>query len=305
MTLILDPIVLGNAVTLSTTVAQRDPVTRVVIPADDPALQLLITQPDGTVTTLSQPSDVNHDSLGAYHATWVPPIQGHYIWRWQGNGTVAGASEGVFDVSSDFVARVSDIRDVRVLGPMVQRALEGVVKAKQVLTPDQIKDVTADAMAQILLYTGTIFGSPLTILERDPVTMSPSEYRTDRELDLPESTVIAAQAALNYFFHQFKGIKVSESIGDESSTWEYSLSPNLLIAQLGILQDARDKALEAIEAGKHNLEAYTSFLAVRDTQVSRYIEPWVWGYPESYGVGMAGGQIATPLLGDDYFGPYS
>lgn len=299
MTTLLDPnIVLGNAVTLYTSTASRDPVTGVVTPSDDATLKLLIIKPDHTTTELDQPSDVSRDSLGSYHATWTPLAQGRYVWRWIGN--VSGASEGIFDVSSQFVARVTDTRDIRTMGPMVQRAVEGVVQNDWKLTPDQVKDITADACAQVLLYTGSVFGSSLIVTETDPVTLSPAEYMTDRELGLPEMTVISAQGALNYFFHQWKGAKVSESIADEASTWSYALSPNLLIAQLQHLQDTRDKALEAIDANSGNLESYVSFLAIRDTMVSRYIEPWVYGHPEGYGTGQGG------LEGDTRFGglPY-
>lgn len=303
------PIVLGNEIILPTTLVVIDPVSHVSTPTDDGSLTLSILAPDGSESTFAVGSaGIIHDDTGAYHLVYVPPLQGHYVWRYASDATTVEASEGAFDVNSEFLARVTDARDIRVMGPMVQRSLEGVVKAGWTLTPDEIKDVTADACAQILLYTGTVFGCQLNVTERDPVTMAPSEYRTDRALEIPEMTVIAAQGALNYFFHQWKGIKVSETIGDEASTWSYSLSPNLLIAQLTQLQDTRDKALEAISANAHNLESYVAFLAVRDTQVSRYIEPWVWGHPEGYGIGAGGLESdsrfdSLPYGGGDYFMP--
>lgn len=297
-----DPVILGNAILLTTTVGQRDVATGLVTPVDDPDLVLHILKPDGTEDTLTQPdSEVIHDTVGQYHATYGPTAQGHYVWRWDGGATLQSASEGTFDVTSSFQPRVTDPTDIRVLGPMVQRALEGVTQPDWTLTPDQIKDVTADAMAQILLYTGSVFGMGMEVTATDPVTLAPDEYRTDRALTLPESTVIASQAALNYFFYQYKGIKVSESIGDEASTWSYALSPNLLIAQLGHLQDARDKAIEAIEASSPNMEGYVSFLGIRDTAVSRIIEPWVYGHSEGYGV-MAGGIEADPRFGSLPYG---
>jgi hypothetical protein len=179
--------------------------------------------------------------------------------------------------------------NIRELGPRVQRAIEGVVQQNWELNPDEVKDVTADACADILLYTGSVFGSQLVILSRDGVTNAPTEYATDSELSPAQASVIAAQAALTYFYHRFSGQKMSEQISDEASHWEYSLSPNLLIAQLKLLQDTRDKALEAVSAMSGGLDQYVSFLGVRDNLVSRYIEPWVYGHSEGLGIG-AGGQ---------------
>lgn len=178
--------------------------------------------------------------------------------------------------------------DIRELGPRVQRAIEGVVQGNWELTSDEIKDVTADACADILLYTGSIFGSQLMITSRDGITNAPTEYATSIELAPDQASVVSAQAALTYFYHRFSGMKMSEQISDEASHWEYSLSPNLLIAQLKLLQDTRDRALEAIESRQGGMEAYVSFLSVRDQTVARYIEPWVYGHSEGYGIGAGG-----------------
>lgn len=178
--------------------------------------------------------------------------------------------------------------DIRELGPRVQRAVEGVVQGNWALTADEIKDVTADACGDILLYTGSVFGSDLQVTATDPITHAPTEYATSAPLSIAQAAVIASQAALTYFYHRFAGAKMSEVIKDEASDWEYSLSPGLLIAQLKLLQDTRDKALEAVSAQQGGLETYTSFLAERDTLVSRYIEPWVFGHSEGYGIGAGG-----------------
>lgn len=178
--------------------------------------------------------------------------------------------------------------DIRELGPRVQRAVEGVVQQNWALTADEIKDVTADACGDILLYTGSVFGSDLQVTSTDPITNAPVEYATSLQLSIAQSAVIAAQAALTYFYHRFAGAKMSEVIRDEASDWEYALSPGLLIAQLKLLQDTRDKALEAVAAQQGGLETYTSFLAERDTLVSRYIEPWVYGHSEGFGIGQGG-----------------
>ena len=74
-------------------------------------------------------------------------------------------------------------------------------------------------------------------------------------------------------------MKVSERIADEAQSWEYSLSANLLVQQLKLLISERDKALAVLEAEGAPLDAYESFLAVRDAHVSQMVEPWVSGAP--------------------------
>ena len=102
--------------------------------------------------------------------------------------------------------------DIRILVPRVRRAL-GPAAAD--LSDDAVKDAVADAIADVLLYTGTIFGKTLTVTDRDEATGAPSEYETSEELSLAESSVIAAQAALNHFFHIMQAQKISERISDE------------------------------------------------------------------------------------------
>ena len=173
---------------------------------------------------------------------------------------------------------MADPVDIRVMVPRVGRALEGA-GAPPVLTGDAIKDLTADAIAEVILYTGGVFGHELVVTDRDDATNAPTEYATDPELTLSEQSVIATQAALNYFFHEFSGMKVSERIADEAQSWEYSLSANLLVQQLKLLISERDKALAILEAEGAPLDAYESFLAVRDAHVSQMVEPWVSGAP--------------------------
>lgn len=175
---------------------------------------------------------------------------------------------------------MADPVNIRVMVPRVRRALEGA-GTTPALEDDAVKDVVADACSDVLLYTGSLFGHDLLVLERDTDTGAPSEYATSEELTLAEQSVIAAQAALNYFFFLFAGLKVTERIADEGSSWEYQLSANLLVEQLKYLQKTRDKALEAVAAQTPALDAYVSFLAIRDVETSRAIEPWA----HAHGVG--------------------
>lgn len=165
--------------------------------------------------------------------------------------------------------------DIRTMVPRVRRAIEGA-GAPPVLTDDTVKDVVADALGALILYSSSAFGRTLDVTAVD-LNGAPSEYSLSTALSLAEQTAVANQAALDYFFFQFAGLKVLETIGDEGSTWTYELSPLLLANQLKLLQAERDKALEALEVDLGGtLDTYISFLAVRDSETSRIIEPYLY-----------------------------
>lgn len=178
--------------------------------------------------------------------------------------------------------------DIAEVCPRVQRAVEGVHTDDWELSFDEAYIVTADAFADVLLYTGSVFGGELLVTDRDPTTNAPTKFATPSQLTPDQMSVISSQAALTYFYHRFAGMKMTEEISDEASRWSYSLSPNLLIAQLKLLQDTRDRALEALDNQNGGMEAYISYVAMRDVSVARYIEPWVYGHPEGYGIGAGG-----------------
>jgi hypothetical protein len=173
------------------------------------------------------------------------------------------------------------------LVPRVRRAVEGPRTLAEGdpdrLTDEQAKYLVADTIASILLYTGGkagLFGKTLIVTATDGGV--PTDYAVDPELSLEEQTVLATQAALDYFFHEWKTRKISETISDEAQTYEYQLSAQLTRDQLRSLRDERDRALEALE-GRHRLDDYVSFIAERDMLTSREIEPWLWGAQASPG----------------------
>lgn len=165
--------------------------------------------------------------------------------------------------------------DVRVMVPRVRRALENA-GAPTTLSDDEIKDRVADALAAVLLYSSSVFGKTMSVTAVDDDNV-PVEYAVDPELTLPEQTVIAVQAALDWFFVGLASKKMVERIADEGTSWEYQLSPNLVRDALKALQTERDRALEAIAAQHGPLDAYESFLAVRDSAAAMMLEPWVYG----------------------------
>lgn len=164
--------------------------------------------------------------------------------------------------------------DIRVLIPRVRRAVEGV-GTPQVLTPDQIKDLIADAVADVILFTGGLWGHELIVTARDPITGSASEYATSEPLTLAEGSVIAAQAALTHVFQQLKELKVQETIRDEGQEWSYTISAQALRDYLKFLQGQRDLALAEVEAQHPIPTAFVSFLHERDALVARAVEPFV------------------------------
>lgn len=162
--------------------------------------------------------------------------------------------------------------DIAAIVPAVQRALGLVGQAD--LSPEDVYALTADAMADVALYTGSVFGAILSVTARDENGV-PTAYGTDRELTLTQTAVIRAQAALNRLFVVLRDEKISETIQDEAQTWEWAKSAQLLRDQLKMLVDERDKALEAMERHNAPLDTYESFIHTQDRWVSYRIEPWV------------------------------
>lgn len=179
--------------------------------------------------------------------------------------------------------------DVRVLIPRVRRSLEGPqASASGVidggLEDGQIEAMVADAVADVILYSGGFFGHTLEVVERDDTYQAPTKWEISGDLSEQEGSVIVAQAAINYIFHQLRDLKTQETIRNEAREWSWSKSATVLKDYLKMLTEARDRALEVLSAsGRGTLDTYISFLAVRDQAVAVQIEPWTQA-------GGAGGQ---------------
>jgi hypothetical protein len=135
--------------------------------------------------------------------------------------------------------------DTRVLIPRVRRAVEGI-GAPERFSDDDINFLIADSIADVILYTGGMFGKDLLVTARDPDPGPPSEYATSDELTFPEESMIAAQAALTAVYQQLSELKVQETIRDEGQEWSYALSATLMRDRIKQLQSERDKALTVI-----------------------------------------------------------
>jgi hypothetical protein len=179
-------------------------------------------------------------------------------------------------------------QNVGAVVPRLRRAIEGPVQVTgpNALTDDQLTAMAADAIADLILYTSGAWNHELQVAGRsgDPDTGPPDEWTIDPPLKPEEESMIAAQAALTYFFHAFKDRKVSERIKNEGQEWEYAFNGPMLRDWLRLLQTQRDEALAALKEEHPVLARYASFLEVRDQLAAVQLEPWTTG-------GLGGGQV--------------
>jgi hypothetical protein len=175
-------------------------------------------------------------------------------------------------------------QDVAELVPRVRRAIYGPTPPTTgAISDDGLEAMAADAIADIILFTNGTWGHTLLISTRDGSNAA-NGWSVDPPLELQEETVVVAQAALTFFFHEFKDKKVQESITQDGRTWSYTISAQVLKEQVALLRDQRDRALAALTAKHPVLARYVSTLQVRDQLASAILEPWVGG-------GGAGGGI--------------
>lgn len=171
--------------------------------------------------------------------------------------------------------------DVRVLIPRVRRAIDGPAAladgAGSTLTDSQVAALIADAIAGVIFYTGGVFGHELVVTDRDDSYGAPSAWAIEPGLSEAESTVIAAQAALEHFFHLVTELRVQETIRDEGQEWSYQLSAQALVERMRELQAARDRALEQVKQASPVPTAFVSFLHERDGRIAALVEPYARG----------------------------
>lgn len=178
-------------------------------------------------------------------------------------------------------------QDCAELIPRVRRALEGPIPQEAGptrLSDDQVEALAADAIADIILLSAGKWPHQLIVSVRDPDSNYPTHWQVDPELTPEEESVVAAQAAIGYFFQWVKDFKSSEKITNEGQAWEYSTSSTLVLAQLKLLQEQRDAALEALVRVYPVLARYASILVVRDRIGAALLEPWTT--PGGLGGGM-------------------
>lgn len=174
--------------------------------------------------------------------------------------------------------------------PRVRRALEGVRTLPNDdptrLSDSDIEAAAADAIADLILYTGGAWAHTIEILAHDDQT-GVDTFGVTPGLSFEEQGLVAIQAALNHFFHVFRGQKISERIVQEGRTWEWSQSANVMRDAIKLLKDQRDLALQSLQATVPAFARAVSYLSMRDPLSAIYIDA------DFGGVG-AGGQAVLP-----------
>jgi hypothetical protein len=67
--------------------------------ADPSTVSVAIVQPNGATATVTYPTGIVKDSVGAYHYDFTPTVQGPHNYRWTGTGTAAAAGASSFIVT--------------------------------------------------------------------------------------------------------------------------------------------------------------------------------------------------------------
>jgi hypothetical protein len=175
-------------------------------------------------------------------------------------------------------------QDVAEIVPRVRRAIEGPRPLDGAdptrLTDEMVEASAADAIGDLILYTAGRWPHQLAIESTDPGT-GMSHYSVDPPLAVEEESLVAAQAALTFFFHDFRDKKVSEDQANEGQSWSYTLSANTLRDQFKLLRDQRDLALEAMKELHPVLARAASLFHVLDRQVDAIMS----GYDRKGGLG--------------------
>lgn len=194
---------------------------------------------------------------------------------------------------------VTDLKDIRVLIPRMRRALDGPTATSSAvsgtLSDEQVGNVIADAIAEVIFYTGGGWGRTLIVTARDSQYMAPIAWQTDEQLTEPEATAVIAEAALTYFHNSLDSLKTSEHIVNEGEEWEWSISAAAVSERIKQLKALRDEAIaKLLESGTVS-EAWINTIAERDAYTDMLIEPWVTNGP--WALGGGGGQMLQDDLG--------
>lgn len=198
---------------------------------------------------------------------------------------------------NDGLGPVEDTRDLRVMIPRCRRAIDGPratssASVAATLSDSEVLGLVADSTANVILLTGgsSVFGYQLVPTHYDPFYKAPDQWATDRPLGPEAQDVVIAQAAIDFYADRLRrDAYTSETIKDEGQEWTWQRSANLLQAQLKLLAEVRDRALEMLERINAPLDRYISTVAERDKIAAVYLEPWVAevGAPVPY-VGLTG-----------------
>lgn len=288
----------GTTMILRTTLV--DPATGE--PQDAPAntLTLLLIDPDGGENEYKQ-GEIAHDGVGLYRKEILGDVTGIWHYRWLVNNEAA--DEGTFEMESEFGAEFAedeepDLTDLAVLVPRARRKVEGPwgnANGRTPLLDSQVYAMVADACSEIKMLTGSFFHHQLEVKKRDPLIGFPTAWKTNTMLDEYEAAIVCAQVALNYYFHIFNNMKISETIQNEGTMWTWELSAGVIKNYLASLVEERDKAIAGLRRNIPVLDRYASNIRVRDQQTVAVLEWWDYNSPGLSGGGLPGGQEASVI----------
>lgn len=266
-------------------------------PGDASGFRWLVRDPVGVMT--DKTSDVTQPVAGEFALDIEADTVGIWYWKLTTAGVVAVA-EGTFGVEDNFdvISDPTAPTDLRVLVPRARRYCEGPFPdVTRRLTDQQLYEMVADALADIILLTANDFTCNIVVTSRDPRVGYPIRWATDKVLTEWEAAIVTTQAALNFFFHEFKDKKVSENMANEGQTWEWALSPLVVKQQFDMLKDTRDRALSALAQITPTLARFASVIAVRDRVTATQLEWWARANPGQIGSigGIGGGQEASSI----------
>lgn len=262
--------------------------------------------PDDTVAVAHTTAGIVEmaTGTGVYQATILAPhAPGQYIVIWDVPGPQYSSELLTVQPGSAYtppgdVVPVADLTDLMVLVPWARRATEGPFGAPAglpTLTDSQLYAAVADACAEMILFTGTLFGHQLIVQARDPTGGFPTQWHTEVVLDQWEAALIITQTALNYYFHVFRDMKTSQVISNEGTSWEYTLSANVIRNYMESLKEQRDMAIKGLEKHHPVMDRFASNIRVRDQATVAVLEWWDTHSPGIAGSGIPGGQEAAVI----------
>lgn len=260
------------------------------------AVHWLVRDPSGVETDRS--ADVANPSTGVYTLAVSGDAPGDWHWRVVTEGLVV-AADGWFRVVDDY-AIIGDPRnpvDLHVLVPRARRYCEGPYgppQGKSPLLDSQLYEMSADACADIILLTGSLFGHQLLVTGRDSRVGFPTAWATEVVLEEWEAALVTTQTALNYWFFTFRDLRTTLSIKNEGTEYGYTLSANVMRDYIAQLRAARDAAIAGLKLHHPVMDRFASNIRVRDQATVAVLEWWDTNSTDRGG-GMPGGQEAAVI----------
>jgi uncharacterized phiE125 gp8 family phage protein len=157
------PYLIGNAVTISTTITTGTPAVAV----DPSTITLTVTKPDSTVDTFAVGS-LTHGGTGIYSYVYLPATTGAYRYVWT-TTSPASASDGTFYVAASCQAIVTaaEVRAHLNLTDATQDVeLQGFISAAQAI----VENITGAVVPAV--YTETYDGGMTAIILRHTPVLS-------------------------------------------------------------------------------------------------------------------------------------